>query len=110
MGQLNNVGIEPSIMLFAIHCGNPDLIHIIEEIDMPIDEAIHEKYFIESLECHRNEIAIYYANNFLYPQEVEPLLCHCVESFNFEYMKSELIGQYLTHLCNMITLILSSYF
>lgn len=97
--KLNNVRIEPSIMLFAIHCGNPDLIHIIEEIDLPIDESIHEKCFIESLKCHRNEIADYYANNFLSPQEVEHLLCHCVEYFNFEYMKGELIGQYFTLLC-----------
>ena len=62
---LNKVQISPSLWLYAIHGKNPEIIHLLEQ---NLDESEYKPYkqfFLESIKCHHNEIAIYIKDSFL---------------------------------------------
>ena len=63
--QLNNVTVNSSIWKYAIHGGNPEIIHFIEE--MKIKPTLsYEELMNESIKCHHNSIAHYIEDNYLY--------------------------------------------
>ena len=61
--KAKKVTISPSLMIYAIHSRNYRLIHQIEEdIQDHQEKEIYDKCLRESIECHHNEIADYFAN------------------------------------------------
>ena len=61
--KAKKVTISPSLMIYAIHSRNYRLIHQIEEdIQDTQEKEIYAKCFRESIKCHHNEIADYFAN------------------------------------------------
>ena len=66
--QLNNVELTPSLWLYAIHGGNADIIHVLEENQVKPPKENEKKFFkkclIESIKCHHNDFAKYIEENF----------------------------------------------
>ena len=63
--QLNDVDLNPSLWLYAIHSNNPELIHFLEENHVLPDDKTYQKCFIESVKCYHNNIAHYIQDNLL---------------------------------------------
>ena len=63
--KLNNVPLNPSLWLYAIHSNNPEMIHLLEESQIQPDDKTYEKCLEESIKCHHNDIANYIQNNSL---------------------------------------------
>ena len=59
---LNNVVLEPSLWLYAIHGNNPELIHILERNNVELPRKSYNDCFKESVKCHHNEMAYYFKN------------------------------------------------
>ena len=81
---LNQVPIESSTFLYAIHSQNPIMIHFIEEnIDKTLlIKSLYKRAFYESIKCHHNEIASYLYNN----KNLEQInYIKCLKKYNFEY-------------------------
>ena len=64
--KMNNVSIEPSIFLYAIHGNKPELIYLLEREKIKIN---YEKCLEESIKCHHNELANYIRDNFKQKKE-----------------------------------------
>ena len=63
--KYNNVDMQPSLFLYAIHSQNAELIHIIEENDIYPLNGNYKQCLSESIKCHHNEIALYIENKYL---------------------------------------------
>lgn len=66
--QLNNVELTPSLWLYAIHGGNADIIHVLEENQVKPPKENEKNFFkkclIESIKCHHNDFAKYIEENY----------------------------------------------
>ena len=60
--RMNDVELEPSLWIFAIHSNNAELIHLLEEYHVEPPSSSYEKCFAESIKCHHNEISNYISN------------------------------------------------
>ena len=60
----NNVEINSNLWIYAIHSGNGEVIHLLEEnhVEPP---AFYTKCLEESIKCHHNEIALYIYDNLM---------------------------------------------
>ena len=63
---LNGVELIQSIWIYAIHSDNPEMIHLLIEMNIikPDDES-YQKCLKESIKCHHNDIANYIINNLI---------------------------------------------
>lgn len=66
---LNHVRFTPSLLLYAIHGSNAEMIHFLEENDVKPIAHMFDLCLGESIKCHHNDIATYLNNN--YKVEVE---------------------------------------
>ena len=96
--RLNGVELTQSIWPYAIHGRNPEIIKILEDVD--IDEKtdkIFKQCFVDSIKCHHNDIANYFLINFLENQK-ENLKDEFDQSFkyyNFAFMQDESVNESL---------------
>lgn len=63
--MLNEIQLEPSLWLYAVHGDNSEIIQALIENDIVPKYENYEDCFIESIKCHHNEIAIYIFENLL---------------------------------------------
>lgn len=63
--KLNNVELAPSLWIYAIHGRNPEIIHILEELNIKPNDDTFEHCLKEAVKCYHNEIAIYIYDNLL---------------------------------------------
>ena len=63
--QLNNVELTPSLWLYAIHCNNPEIIHLLEENHVIPEDKSYFECYKESIKCHHNNIANYIKDNLI---------------------------------------------
>ena len=63
--QLNQVKLEPSLWLYAIHSNNPEIIQILVENKIKPNDQSYLECFLESIKCHHNDIANYIKDNFI---------------------------------------------
>ncbi|KAK8857366.1 hypothetical protein M9Y10_015771 [Tritrichomonas musculus] len=67
--KLNNIELEPSLWLYAIHSRNAEIIHLLEQAQTDQTNENYIEYFCESIKCHHNEIAEYIENNLITENE-----------------------------------------
>ena len=86
--KFNNVELNPSLWLYAIHSQNADMIHLLEEsLIKPPNEDYHV-CLDESIKCHHNDLARYFIDNFLNENEIN---YKCVLKFyNIEHIPKEI--------------------
>ncbi|KAK8844438.1 hypothetical protein M9Y10_024296 [Tritrichomonas musculus] len=86
----NQVELTSSIWIYAIHSNNPDLIHILEENHIEPPDNDYERYFIESIKCHHNNIGNYildlYLNNKSEDDYSEKIIKIIFKSQNYQYL------------------------
>lgn len=62
---LNNVDLEPSIWIYAIHSDNAEIIQIIEEKKVTPPNDSFDDCFYESIKCHNINISDYLLDNLM---------------------------------------------
>ena len=89
--HLNNVVLNPSSWLFAIHSNNPEMIHFLEDNNVsPVDRS-YKECFIESVKCHHNDIAHYIQDNLLDNSiRKNNFQWYLLEYFNFNFLSDDL--------------------
>ncbi|KAK8891546.1 hypothetical protein M9Y10_028759 [Tritrichomonas musculus] len=108
---LNNVELNSSIWIYAIHGQNTDLIHFLEEKQIKPPNNSFMTCFIESIKCHQNKIANYFKKNFLNQNEFNEKLLYktCIQSRNYKFSPDDLKINYdvFYYLCknNYLTLV-----
>ncbi|KAK8845749.1 hypothetical protein M9Y10_020667 [Tritrichomonas musculus] len=81
-----NVTQSPSLMLYAIHGNNYQIIHILEDNKTDIDDNdYYFNCFIESIKCHHNELAEYFKNKMSQGLN-EAAIIKMLKYYNFEYL------------------------
>lgn len=60
--KMNNVELEPSLWLYAIHSRNAELIHLLESCNVSKPNNELDECIAESIKCHHNEITDYFEN------------------------------------------------
>lgn len=73
--MLNKVDLQPSLWPYSIHSKSAELIHILEsKLKSPKKEENDKNYLrllIESIKCHYNDFADYFANNFIFLDKID---------------------------------------
>ena len=68
--KMNNVKLNPSLWIYAIHSNNPEMIHLIEYDEIESPHYSFKDCYKESIKCHHNSIMDYIKDN-LYVGERE---------------------------------------
>ena len=93
--RLNKVNIESDLWSFVIHSKNSELINLLEENDFnKKDEDEVKSLFFESIECHHNDIANYFLNNYLSIEikDSQDTIIESLKHHNFSFIKNNLIN------------------
>ena len=61
----NNIDLNPSIWLFAIHSNNAEMIQFLEDNHVLPNDKSYKNCFKESVKCYHNNIAQYIQDNLL---------------------------------------------
>ena len=85
---MNNVKLDQSLWLYAIHSKNADLIHILEREIIINDDSLYKEIFIESIKCHHNDIAHYVQDNLLTVLDNGSLL-ESYRYYNYEFLPQD---------------------
>ena len=59
---LNKVEITESLLVYAIHGCNSEIIHLLEENVINISDRMYERCVTESIKCHHNDLSGYFIN------------------------------------------------
>ncbi|KAK8849328.1 hypothetical protein M9Y10_018700 [Tritrichomonas musculus] len=86
----NDDADKSSLLLFAIHGYNAELIHLIEGDSNESKDAA----FYESIKCHHNDFANYFLNNFLQEKEIssENTINQSLKYYNFAFLSNKFIN------------------
>ena len=108
--QLNDVDLNPSLWLYAIHSNNPELIHFLEENHVLPDDKTYQKCFIESVKCYHNNIAHYIQDNLLEKTTTNnDISLDLIEFYNFDFFPNDLENETLfSCLCKYDYLLLAN--
>ena len=95
--RLNKVKIRQSLMLYAIHGNNADMIHLLEENGVKFDE----RCLRESIKCHHKEITNYIQNNLnskklkIEKDFDDNVILYCFQNCNYEFFPDDLFSYYV---------------
>lgn len=81
--RLNNVKLTSSLWKYAIHSRNAEMIHILEEYNSTSPKD-YNLYLEESIQCHHNEIAKYFQDN--YDAKISSKEC-LFKSYNYSFFE-----------------------
>lgn len=82
--QLNEIKLTKSLMIYAIHSMNYELIHFLEENEIKPDySSFYKECFKESVLCHHLSLSQYFIDH--YSDDSETFFY--LESYNFQYLK-----------------------
>ena len=102
----NKVDIKPSLWIYAIHGGNPEIIQFLEENQIQPPQNSFDVCIKESIKCHHNDIANYFINNFMLTEKNDDKFdktptAYGIHFKNFEFIPSDLINDNLSffYLC-----------
>ena len=99
---MNNIEVKKTLLLYAIHGNNTEIIEDINNNDDLKLEA-QVKYFEESIKCFHNDIANYY-NNLLYSGEFTSLLGNAsllMKFMNYFFFPDQIDNEFVFYqLCN----------
>ena len=88
----NKIELNSSLLLFAIHSQNLELIQNIEQQISKQNDNFYEECLIESIKCHHNKITDYFLNKFVKKNEIE-----CLKYYNFNYFNMNFIDKSIFH-------------
>ena len=103
--RLNNVDLNPSLWLYAIHGQNPDIIHLLEESEVIPKNNSFEQCLEMAIECHQNDIANYIYDNLLDQKNINKdfdmnFHSYCFRFVNFAFFPNDIdFEYYLSYLC-----------
>ena len=91
----NNVELNPSLWLYAIHGNNSEIIHILEDKNIKIQPDSYFEVLEESIKCHHNEIANYIINNYsdIKIDINDDFTIENLTAFGFKYLNFEFIDK-----------------
>ena len=97
--RLQEVTLTPSLWLYAIHSNNPEIIHLLEELQVNPKDSTFYECFKEAIICHHNDVANYikeckitrYDENYLLEsqydwQKRKSIHEHIFDYYNFHFM------------------------
>ncbi|KAK8847868.1 hypothetical protein M9Y10_018904 [Tritrichomonas musculus] len=98
---INNVKLEPSIWLYAIHSDNAELIHLIEENHIDPKDKSYKECIKESIKCHSNDITNYFENNYITNNDEYSSFIHnqSIKYYNFEFIQDRMIEKSFIYFC-----------
>ena len=67
--KFNNVDLKKSLWDFVIHSNKPEMIHLMEELQIE-PEKDYVQYYIKAVQNHHNNIARYFKENFLNSEDI----------------------------------------
>ena len=99
---MNDVELNSSLWLYAIHSRNPEIIHLLEECQVKPPNNSFKKCLIESIKCHHNEISNYIKSNFNFNQNKKEFIdFKIIKYHNYKYFPHKIIfsDALFYHLC-----------
>ena len=86
----NEAYLTPSLWSYAIHSGNPELIHRLGDI-----HETYQKLFYESIKCHHNDIAQYFFNKYLQNKDEysNETISRILKYLNFSFLEKKYINE-----------------
>ena len=78
---------------FVIRSGNAELIHLLEEKKIEPVRYLYDKYFLNAVECHSNDIAHYIIDK-LPELKDEDFTKEYFACYNFEFFPDDFIDNY----------------
>ena len=75
--RLNNVTLKPSLWLYAIHSGSPELFNLLIENHIELPQGSFEQCLLEAIKCHHNDIAIYIQEYLIDKMSIGEQLVEC---------------------------------
>lgn len=96
----NKIKLEPSIVLYAIHGKNHEIIHLILD-NTKADSKETLMFYEESIKCHHNDIAMFFETNYIQHYQLQSIqiLQAIVNSYNFEFIRDYIIYQCFFDIC-----------
>ena len=103
----NGVELKPSIIRYAVHGDNEEIINILEECGIELNHAdiknikldndeSYEKCYIKSIKCHHNNLADYIKRNYLKksPSDIMYIM-YAFKAHNYSQIENEMINNEL---------------
>lgn len=89
----NNLNLNYTVWLCAIHSNNPEIIHFLEEKHIEPYQNQYDQLLFTSINCHHNEIADYFINNHFDDKNktIKSCLSESLKSHNFAFIEPKLI-------------------
>lgn len=88
----NDAELTPSLWLYATHGSSPEIIHLLEELQIEPYDSTFTECAVEALKCYHYNVYDFIMNN-LYQHEKENLIPILFENYNFKYIKEDMINQ-----------------
>lgn len=88
----NNVELDSSLWIYAIHSKNPDLIRFLEEKNVKPENGGYLQLYLEAIKCHHNSIAYYIKDKYLKrpTKSEESQIMKCVlKNHNYFHFKND---------------------
>ena len=95
--QINDVELEPSLWLFAIHSNSPELIHFLEDNKVLPADTTYKECFEESVKCYHNNIAYYIQDNLLQVSMQNEDSSELIKFYNFSFLPKYLENENFYH-------------
>ncbi|KAK8837976.1 hypothetical protein M9Y10_035920 [Tritrichomonas musculus] len=120
--RMSGAKLTERLWLYAIHSNNAEMIHLLESYKLVFQEEkggniekYYEKYLIESIKCHHNNIANYIENTFLPRNKIKNFYANTLKYYNYQYFPTEFDeGNDFCHLCShnyqeLVKILLNKY-
>ena len=82
---MSGANLTSSLWLYVIHSKIPELVHVLEEFNVPLPNNSYEQCFLESIKCHHYDFAEYFSVNFLDGNISEKANEYAVNYCNYNY-------------------------
>ena len=86
--RLNNAEYDEKLWIYSIHGKNPEIIHILEESEVPFES--YEALFGFSVKFFSDEIALYFRNNFFKEELCDVCILYPIKFHNYNLMLDDL--------------------
>ena len=95
--KMKGAKLTPSLWLYAIHSNNPEMIHLLESLEIEPEDKSYQECFIESIKCHHNRIATYIQNSHLQNEKEnsKEVAIQCLKYYNFQFLQNDQIDKSL---------------
>ena len=92
----NNVKLDRSLWLYAIHSRNFEIIQFLEEKSVEKEDKTYKECIIESIKCHHNDMIRFIQNKYLKSGSGHldnKIFIQSLEFYNFDFLPFDYIDQ-----------------